>query len=487
MGQTIDAKVTVIDGQVKQAQALPLQVYVAGENVPERRPPMAPPAAQGEKALAIYREQDMGTIEALAQDAASALREWGNYCESARRRGETVDAGLVRTFVDRVVDQRKAIDGISAWTFQDAESRPSPQTVKEYRRDTQDLLLWLATREISPADCAMEDLKNYRAFLQSQGAPEKMEEVRAEWYGRAPRTTAPADGRDWVMVAALNMLGSRGAESKRLGSKWILMLSTSYRLQARSERQTAYSKGTVGLKLTVTRVFFKMALARQAVFLNPALDISGPKDKTQRRDRIRSRYFSDQEVRLLLSTCDPNHPKDIRDKTLMALACVQGLRISELSGLDLEDFNPSIGKSGALQIRHAKGDKSRVVDLSPKMRQLLDRWLAVRAMMKPSTPALFVTMNINHRPDTTPPGERIAERGIRNMFDERQRLVGIKRPGRSMHGLRHSYATNVVRKKGSLPRLSYSMGHSSIVTTQVYVDVVELEDDNPAELADDVL
>src|SRR3989304_3774237 len=173
-----------------------------------------------------------------------------------------------------------------------------------------------------------------------------------------------------------------------MGSKWILMLSTSYRLQARSERQTAYSKGTGGLKLTGTRVFFKMGLARQAVFLNPALDISGPKDKTQRRDRIRSRYFSDQEVRLLLSTCDPNHPKDIRDKTLMALACVQGLRISELSGLDLEDFNPSIGKSGALQIRHAKAPQPLTAGPMAATRPANCAPITCGNAMKPSTPAL---------------------------------------------------------------------------------------------------
>ena len=82
---------------------------------------------------------------------------------------------------------------------------------------------------------------------------------------------------------------------------------------------------------------------------------------------------------------------------------------------------------------------------------------------------------------------RMDVRAVRMMFDERQEALGIKRPGRSFHGLRHRFATRALSKGGNLFRVSEQLGHSAIATTQIYVHVNEMERDNPSKLTDDVL
>lgn len=489
------AQTTVIEHET-QTVVMPgrgefmVPVYVSGANVPAVRSttPLRSQDGHIKRGLAIESSEDVRDQQRLAQDAASALRDWNEHAVTARRLRAQIDLNRVHGFVDRI--ER----GIEAWVRLDVDS-PSNRTVAEYRSNTRDLLVYLALNDLAPAECGAEDMKAFKMFLQGSGAVSEMERLRARWYGREERVLYKIDGRDvvaWVLMRAASAARSNKSRAQWLTS--VMAVLGSFESRPRADYRESYSPDTVSLKMTVIRVFFNMAMARGALFANPAMDISVKKGKTSREDKIRSRMFSWDEVKALLDSCNDeaeHNPIDkaraCRDRCMIALGGVMGMRISEVIGLDMDHYYPSTGESGALFIEGGKGNKDRWVDLTDKMRALIEKWLMYRKLTKTSSPALFISLHRGGQADRRQPLDRMDARGVRAMFDARQMALGIKRDGRSFHGLRHRYATRAIDKGASLFRVSKSMGHAGISTTQIYVDIAAMEHDNPAKMTDDVL
>jgi site-specific recombinase XerD len=383
-------------------------------------------------------------------------------------------------------------------------------------------VLWCAERGTSPAECGSADMKSFKAWLQADGAPEQMERMRARWYGREARIKYTNDWRGPAALAVqrcyleavrdarravkaaqrankrsqarLVKLADRAVANCRGLCSMLLAVVASYERQPRAVSTVRYSNDTVALRITLVRNFFKMAMSRQGVYENPVLEIKVGKSKTSRRDRALSRYFSDEEVMEILARCNEeachtSYDKALaaRNKCMLALQAVEGLRVSEVSNLDVSDYNRSMGDFGALHIRSGKGGKSRMVPLTEKMQVVLERHLAYRNLLNPKCEAMFVSMNHGGRADGAKPGNRIDTRSIRYMFDRIQAELGIKRPGRTNHGLRHRFGTKAIRNGGNLYAVSAHMGHSQITTTQVYVEMAAFEDDNVSKLTDNVL
>ena len=483
---------TVIDQDTQTFLTTP--IYVSGENVPAVvNPHLTSPvqkSAQGrnKRGLAIESSEDVRDQQSLARDAAAALRDWNEHAVTRRRLGSLIDLNLAHGFVDRI--ER----GIEAWVRLDVDS-PSNRTIAEYKSNIRDLLVYLALNDMVPGECGAEDMKAFKMFLQGNGAVSEMERLRARWYGRAPRVLYKIDGRDVVVwTLAVGAVRARSNKSRAQLMQGVLAVLGSFETKPRADYRECYSPDTVALKVTVIRVFFKMAMARGALFANPALDISVKKGKTSREDKIRSRMFSWDEVKALLDSCSEdaahspiNKARACRDRCMIAMGGVMGLRISEVIGLDMDHYYPSTGESGALFIEGGKGNKDRWVDLTDKMRALIEKWLMYRKLTKTASQALFISLHRGGQKDRRQPFDRLDARGVRSMFDDRQVALGIKREGRSFHGLRHRYATRAIDRGASLFRVSKSMGHAGISTTQIYVDIAALEHDNPAKMTDDVL
>jgi integrase/recombinase XerC len=512
------SELAVIDRQTQILLTVP--IYVTDENTPAQTEgnALTPRLVQhGKLALQLATESRNFQLEARASDAVEALREWRAHNEKRLRAGLSPDWETVRGFIRRVVDAEADLDGITAWLVLDSDKPPSSRTISEYQGTVRDVLLWLAERGLCPATASRDDMETYVAWMQAEGAPLQMEKLRAHWYGYEPRVQYMNDWRGWAALAvkrlyaeavrdAIEAMTNAAHEKKskmaaRLANQavercWgylalMLVLVQSYEKMPRRARFEKYSSETISLRLTLTRSFWKAALKRQAVFENPLLDVKVAKPKTSRRDQILNRRFSDDEVVALLDDCAEEHcrspyerAKAARDKVLIALPAVLGLLVSEMSELDVSDYNRSEGKFGTLYIR---GERERAIALTEKMQVVLDNHLAYRALLNPTTPAMFVTMNHGARRDGAQPGERISPRAIRDMFDERQRALNMKRPGRSVHGLRHRFATKVMRSGGDMCLLSETLGHSQLAAAQIYVEVAAFEDGNLAKLTDNVL
>jgi integrase/recombinase XerD len=147
-----------------------------------------------------------------------------------------------------------------------------------------------------------------------------------------------------------------------------------------------------------------------------------------------------------------------RDLALVGLMLLDGLRSCEVLALQLEDVQ--LG-DGHIRV-HGKGNKERLLPLSPEVREVLEYYLRLERPLT-NAPALFVCLKGRAR------SQPITAAGLRSLF--RHHRVRSRIPRANPHRLRHTFGTDMVRAGMSLPALQQLMGHSQIRTTMLYVQL----------------
>ncbi|MDP1901525.1 MAG: tyrosine recombinase XerC [Rubrivivax sp.] len=150
-----------------------------------------------------------------------------------------------------------------------------------------------------------------------------------------------------------------------------------------------------------------------------------------------------------------------RDHAITELLYGCGLRVAELTGLDL---NASVAARGWVDVPDAtahvlgKGSKRRSVPVGGAALRALQGWLALRpGLAQGDEPALFVSQR----------GTRLTANQLRNRLQAQALQVGL--PTRvHPHMLRHSYASHLLQSSGDLRAVQELLGHAAISTTQVY-------------------
>jgi integrase/recombinase XerC len=158
-----------------------------------------------------------------------------------------------------------------------------------------------------------------------------------------------------------------------------------------------------------------------------------------------------------------------RDAAMTELLYSSGLRVGELTGLDVtaSEAARKAGRgwldlqAGEVQVQ-GKGGKRRAVPVGAAARQALLQWLAVRGQGVPATAqeeqtALFIGRN----------GTRLTPQSIWQRLKRRSLLAGLATPVHP-HMLRHSFASHVLQSSGDLRAVQELLGHANIGTTQVY-------------------
>jgi site-specific recombinase XerD len=240
----------------------------------------------------------------------------------------------------------------------------------------------------------------------------------------------------------------------------------------------SHQVSTVGRKLASVRRFYQMAHSHGMLPANPSYGLKSPKDKTAQSEKVK--YLTLMNLKALFAATDTarDTPMQVRDKAILVLMAMHGLRVCEVSRLGLADVDLEAGEAGELQVL-GKGSKRRKVLLTDDTRICLEKWLAVRRLMKAESDALFLALS--------GPAERMGTRGLRSMTDHYLAKIGAKKAGVSCHALRHTYATQTLAAGASLLAISGSMGHSSVTTTQVYAQIVDKARNNPAKFLVGVL
>ncbi len=235
-----------------------------------------------------------------------------------------------------------------------------------------------------------------------------------------------------------------------------------------------YSKGTIALKLAAVRRFYAAATWRGLRRDNPAEGIKAPREKTAAAEKVK--YISLAGLRRLLEAPKGDSPRAIRNRAILSLMGVHGLRVSEVAGLDVASIDLTSGDAGAVRVL-GKGSKERTVYLVPESAGKLRYWLQVReSLATVEELALFLDLDRARRFR----GRRMTARGIRAMVDRFLIDLGLKQQGISCHSLRHSAATWARAGGAELDAIGGMLGHSSVTTTQIYAQVVNKMKENPA-------
>lgn len=149
----------------------------------------------------------------------------------------------------------------------------------------------------------------------------------------------------------------------------------------------------------------------------------------------------------------------IRDLAIVEVLYGSGIRVSELTGLDLGDVDRE-----RMTIRViGKGNKERVVPIGAPALRALDRWITVgrsQLFSDVSGAALFLGSR----------GKRIDQRVVRSIVYQSMSALGTNQK-LGPHGLRHSAATHLLEGGADLRTVQELLGHSSLATTQIYTHV----------------
>ena len=221
--------------------------------------------------------------------------------------------------------------------------------------------------------------------------------------------------------------------------------------------QSGLSSRSIQRALSAVRTLYRYLLRESKVAINPFLtarDVGHRQAVTApRAERRLPPTLSIEEIAQLV-TIDPRTDLDRRDRAILELFYSSGLRLAELSGLDLGDLD-----LGDAVVRvMGKGAKTRIVPIGGYAREAVLAWLNVRpACARESEQALFVNRS----------GTRLGARAIQQrvaVWAQRQGLGRRVHP----HMLRHSFASHVLESSSDLRAVQELLGHADISTTQVY-------------------
>jgi integrase/recombinase XerC len=216
---------------------------------------------------------------------------------------------------------------------------------------------------------------------------------------------------------------------------------------------------------------------------NPASGVKAPRDRTARDERVK--YLPLEGLRQLLAAPQGDGALARRNRAILALMGVHGLRVAEVAGLKTEDVDLNTGEIKVL----GKGRKLRTVYLMDHTVELLVAWLTeipFRGEVRETVAligvcALFVVIGPNGT-DTA-----LGARGIRYLVDKRLTDLGLKAGGISCHALRHSSATWARAGGARLDAIAGMLGHASVTTTGIYARIVDKIAENPARYLEELM
>jgi integrase/recombinase XerC len=260
----------------------------------------------------------------------------------------------------------------------------------------------------------LSDLRQYRAFMEER--------------------TPPDPGADAIPIDQMAIRS---------------FLATFYRDKRR--------KVTVSRKVAALRSFYRYLLREGKVRINPAELVELP-----RCEKHVPTVLSVDEILSLLGVNFPDDPAGLRDRAMIELFYSAGIRLSELTGLDIEDIEFT---RGLIKVR-GKGRKERIVPVGKAALEAIHAYLKRRGELtakrtgQGTDEPLFVSTR----------GARMNRRGVARVVERTVIQSGIGRKI-SPHTLRHTFATHLLDAGADLRYIQEMLGHESLSTTQKYTTV----------------
>jgi integrase/recombinase XerC len=200
--------------------------------------------------------------------------------------------------------------------------------------------------------------------------------------------------------------------------------------------------------LSAIRTFFRFMRREKHLKVNPAEGVRAPKAGR----RLPGNLDADRMARLL--DIKGKGPMVARDRAILELLYSSGLRLAELTGLDID----SVEAADATVRVTGKGSKERILPVGRHALSALAAWQTERPLLaNPDERALFVSKR----------GTRLKPRSVQARVDYWARRQGIDTKVYP-HLFRHSFATHLLESSHDLRGVQELLGHANIGTTQVY-------------------
>ena len=219
---------------------------------------------------------------------------------------------------------------------------------------------------------------------------------------------------------------------------------------------------TIKRKLATLKAFFNYLEFDEQIIVNPfrkiKVNIKEPKrlPKTLTIREIKKLLSFVYKLKNSINQETYTYKATLRDLLILELLFATGMRVSEISNLNLEDIDL---KSNTVRII-GKGDKERTIHICDnEIKMILKEYLKLFHTNR-KKPYLFI-----NRLDG-----KISEQSIRFMVKKYQQLVGIEKHI-TPHMFRHSFATMLLEEGVDIRYIQHILGHSSISTTQIYTQV----------------
>lgn len=209
------------------------------------------------------------------------------------------------------------------------------------------------------------------------------------------------------------------------------------------------SDHTVKGYVQVLKGFFNWCMSEELIKENPAFKLENPKVG----DYIIP-MFQEEQLKALLEACDVKTSLGYRDYTIMFLLLDTGIRLSELCGLTLDDIHKDYIKV------HGKGNHEREVGMHPETAQHI--WKYVNKFRQPHNEKerhLFINRY----------GKPLTDSGVGQVIADIGKRAGLSGVRVSPHTFRHTFSCMYLDNGGDVYKLSRSLGHSEIGTTEVYL------------------
>ena len=219
--------------------------------------------------------------------------------------------------------------------------------------------------------------------------------------------------------------------------------------------QKGLGSKTVARKLSSLKSFFRYLVFKSIITNDPSSEVETPK-------LLKSipKSISEKEVEALLAAPDEKTDIGLRDKTMIETLYSCGLRISELTNLELLNLNL---RQGVIRVI-GKGQKERLVPMGDQLIALLELYISSsrkNLLDKRHSDFLFLSTR----------GQRMTRQSFWHRIKHYCLASGFELDKISPHVLRHAFATHLLNNGADLRVVQLLLGHSDLNTTQIYTEV----------------
>ena len=211
------------------------------------------------------------------------------------------------------------------------------------------------------------------------------------------------------------------------------------------------ARSTISRKISSVRSFFRFANLRYGLNDTAFRLLHHPK----KEERLPA-FFYAEEMEKMFMACEGDQPRDRRDRALLELLYATGIRVSELTSIQLEDIDNDLGIVRVM----GKGRKERYVPFGSFAQTAIEQYIAdARGVLMKNTKHNYLFVNLR--------GGSLTDRGVRHVLDQIVQRAAIT-ANVYPHMLRHTFATHLLSAGADMRTVQELLGHSDLSSTQIY-------------------